>query len=266
MALLRRPKVIATFAMTLDGKITSRNFTPVDFTSRADKAHLIEQRARGDAVMIGHVTLKKDNVRLGIARSDLRNQRSKRGQAPYPLRVIVSNEGRINHRLNIFQTDPAAAGPILIFSTTQMPRAVRVALMDRATLHLAKGKEVDLPDALHRLYSEYRIRTLAFEGGANLFRALLEHDLVDELSLTIAPFVFGGRDAPTLTGIDKTFLPQTVRCTLTNTRVVGDECFLTYRIKHHRRVRGKTRKGGAVQRTARSRKFARAAPAAAGKL
>ncbi len=232
MAVQRRPKVIATFAMTLDGKITSRNFTPVDFTSRADKAHLIEQRARGDAVLIGHGTLKKDNVRLGIGRAELREQRIKRGQAPYPLRVIVSNEGKIDHRLNLFQTD---ISPILIFSTTRMPRATRVALMNKATLHLAKGRKVDLAGALHLLYTDYHVRTLAFEGGANLFRAMLEHDLVDELSLTIAPFVFGGGEAPTLTGIDKTFLPRTVRCTLTKMRVVEDECFLTYKIKHSSR-------------------------------
>ncbi len=214
--------------MTLDGKITSRNFSPVDFTSRADKTHLIEQRARGDAVLIGHGTLKKDNVRLGIARSELREARVKRGQNPYPLRVIVSNEGKIDHRLNVFQTD---FGPIVIFSTTRMPRATRVALMDKAALHLAKTKQVDLADALHRLYRDYQIRTVAFEGGAALFRSMLEQNLVDELSLTIAPFVFGGNDAPTLTGTEKSFLPEAVRCSLTDMRVVGDECFLTYRIK-----------------------------------
>jgi 5-amino-6-(5-phosphoribosylamino)uracil reductase/2,5-diamino-6-(ribosylamino)-4(3H)-pyrimidinone 5'-phosphate reductase len=59
--------------------------------------------------------------------------------------------------------------------------------------------------------------------------------LVDELSLTIAPYLFGGANAPTLTGLDKTFLPKSVPCRLKDMRVVGDECFLTYRIKHKRR-------------------------------
>src|SRR3954462_2779166 len=106
---LSRPFVMATFAMTVDGKITTRTFSAVDFTSRADKQHLIRQRSLGDAVLIGHTTLKKDNVRLGIANSALRAQRLARGQRPYPLRVIVSNEGKIDIRLNIFQADPAAA-------------------------------------------------------------------------------------------------------------------------------------------------------------
>ena len=52
--------------MTVDGKITTRNFSPVDFTSREDKLHLFRQRALADAVLIGHTSLKRDNVRLGL--------------------------------------------------------------------------------------------------------------------------------------------------------------------------------------------------------
>src|SRR6476619_869092 len=61
-----RPFVAVTFAMTVDGKITTKNFSPVDFTSPEDKTHLFRQRALGDAVLIGHSTLKHDNVRLGL--------------------------------------------------------------------------------------------------------------------------------------------------------------------------------------------------------
>src|SRR3954468_21802829 len=92
-SLSKRPFVMATFAMTVDGKITTRTFSPIDFTSREDKKHLIRQRAIGDAVLIGHSTLRKDNVRLGIANEELRSERIARGQTAYPLRAIVSNEG-----------------------------------------------------------------------------------------------------------------------------------------------------------------------------
>src|SRR5215831_11941403 len=62
----RRPFVVATFAMTVDGKVTTKNLAPVDFTSREDKLHLFRQRASGDAVIIGHTSLKRDDVRLGL--------------------------------------------------------------------------------------------------------------------------------------------------------------------------------------------------------
>jgi riboflavin-specific deaminase-like protein len=224
---------MATFAMTVDGKITTRTFSPVDFTSREDKAHLMRQRSSGDAVLIGHTTLERDNVRLGLPQEQLRKARIKRGQPPYPLRVIVSNEGKIDNRLKLFQSD---ISPIVIFSTTRMPRKYRCALMEKATLHLSNSRRVDLAGMLHRLRTEYKVRTLACEGGATLFRSLLEQDLVDQLNLTIAPYLFGGADAPTLTGLSKDFLPQSVHCSLTAMRVVGDECFLTYRIRHRKNI------------------------------
>src|SRR6266404_2418600 len=75
-----RPFVAVTFAMTVDGKITTKNFTPVDFTSREDKMHLLRQRALGDAVLLGHSTLKHDNVRLSLPDPKMREARIARGQ------------------------------------------------------------------------------------------------------------------------------------------------------------------------------------------
>src|SRR6186713_1203045 len=99
-----RPYVIATFAMTADGKVTTKNFAPVDFTSREDKLHLFRQRALADAVLLGHTSLERDNVRLGVP-VELQELRIKRGQSRSPLRVIVSNKGRIDERLKIFRSD-----------------------------------------------------------------------------------------------------------------------------------------------------------------
>jgi 5-amino-6-(5-phosphoribosylamino)uracil reductase len=215
--------------MTVDGKITTRNFSPVDFTSREDKLHLLRQRSLGDAVLIGHSTLKRDNVRLGLPGTELREQRLARGQTPYPIRVIVSNGGRIDPALKIFQTE---ISPILIFSTGRMPRRYQKALREKATLHLSEARSVDLEWMLQQLWSDYKVQRVACEGGAELFRSLLERDLVDQLNLTIAPLMFGGRGAPTLTGLNTDFLPASVHCSLEEMRTVGDECFLTYRVKH----------------------------------
>jgi riboflavin-specific deaminase-like protein len=231
--------VAVTFAMTVDGKVTTKNFSPIDFTSREDKTHLFRQRALGDAVLIGHSTLKHDNVRLGVADPKMRAERIARGQTAAPLRVVVSNEGRIDPALKIFQADPAKAGPIVIFSTTRMPARYQKVLREKATLHLSESRSIDLGWMLKQLRRDYGVRDIACEGGATLFRALLEADLVDQLNLTIAPFLFGGANAPLLTGLSNEFLPRTIRCELTDMRVVGEECFLTYRIKHRRRAAAK---------------------------
>jgi riboflavin-specific deaminase-like protein len=229
----KRPFVVATFAMTVDGKVTTKNLSPVDFTSREDKLHLFRQRALADAVLLGHTSLKRDNVRLGLP-TEMQETRVKRRQSRCPLRVIVSNEGKIDHRLNIFQSN---VSPIIIFSTKRMPPKYQRALEKKATLHLSNANHVDLADMLQTLRNKYRVRTLACEGGPTLFRALLEQDLIDQLNLTIAPYMFGGAKAPTLTGVSKKFLPTSVHCALRDMRTVGDECFLTYRITRQRRRR-----------------------------
>src|SRR5919198_2012765 len=127
-----RPFVIATFAMTVDGKVTTKNFGPVDFTSREDKLHLFRQRALADAVLLGHTSLERDNVRPGVP-AELQELRIKHGQSRSPLRVIVSNKGKIDDRLKIFQSD---ISPIVIFSTKRMPPKKQEALRKMATLHL----------------------------------------------------------------------------------------------------------------------------------
>lgn len=216
--------------MTADGKITTRAFSPVDFTSREDKRHLLRQRSLGDAVLIGRSTLTHDNVRLGLPDAGMRAEREARGQAPYPLRVIVSNEGRIDPTLKIFQTDFSR---IVIFSTTRMPRKYQLALRERATLRLSETRNVNLRRMLQVLREEYGARRVACEGGAELFRSLLELRLVDQLNLTIAPFVFGGKTAPTLTGRSLAFLAGgSVRASLGEIRIVGEECFAVYRLRY----------------------------------
>ena len=233
----KRPFVVATFAITADGKVTTKNFGPVDFTSREDKLHLFRQRASADAVLIGHTSLERDNVRLGLP-ADLQELRMKRGQSRWPMRVIISNEGRIDERLKIFQSDTS---PIIVFSTKRMPRKNQRALRTKATLHLIDAEHVDLAVMLETLRNQYKVGVLACEGGPTLFRTMLEQGLVDQLNLTIAPYLFGGAEAPTLTGLSKEFLPASVHCSLIEMRTVGDECFLTYRIKHQRRRRARTR-------------------------
>jgi riboflavin-specific deaminase-like protein len=232
-----RPFVVATFAMTADGKVTTKNFGPVDFTSREDKLHLFRQRALADAVLLGHTSLERDNVRLGVP-AELQELRIKRGQSRSPLRVIVSNQGRIDAGLKIFQS---GISPIIIFSTKRMPAKNQEAFRKTATLHLTNATEVDIAAMLKTLRNQYNVRTLACEGGPTLFRSLLEQGFIDQLNLTIAPYMFGGSSAPTLTGLSKEFLPTSVHCSLIEMRTVGDECFLTYRVKHQRRRRGSTR-------------------------
>jgi len=241
-----RPKVSVNFAITADGKVSTRNKTPSGFTSENDKRRFREIRAEADAVMVGAGTLTADNMSMGVSDVALQRARKRRGQSPQPLRVIVSASGRFDPNAKIFARP---GSPIVIFSTQAMPERVRSWLAAKADVWLFENS-VELAEMMHILRTDYRIRTVICEGGPTLFRSLLEADLVDTLHLTWAPVIFGSREASTLTGLPGEFLPHLVRFKLSSQEVLGSECFLTYRIKR-RAVKPAPREASATRRSPR---------------
>jgi len=222
-----RPFVTANFAVTWDGRISTRRGTPANFTSPKDKRRLVEIRARCDAILASVKTIASDNMTMGLPDPELRIARSDRGQSAYPLRVLLTNSGRIDPNLRVFARD---FSPILIFSTTRMPAAVRRGLAPHADLWLHQASSVNLAAMLATLRGEYGVKRLVCEGGGQIFRALLAAGLIDELHVTLAPRIFGGEKAPTLTGLTGEFLPRSSALRLRSMEVVEGECFLRYRV------------------------------------
>jgi riboflavin-specific deaminase-like protein len=220
-----RPRVIANFALTADGKVSTRNFTPTGFTSKTDKRRLQEIRCLGDALLAGARTVATDQMSMGIPARDLRERRRATGLPPEPLRIIVSNNGQIDPRWKVFRR---AGAPVVIFSTQRMRQKLRGSIAKLADLWIFDSPKVDLARMLGILRSDYGVRTVVCEGGPTLFRALLEIGAIDQLHLTWTALIFGGVGSPTLTGTPGGFLPKTIRCRLKKIQVEGRECFLTY--------------------------------------
>jgi len=223
-----RPFVTANFAMTWDARISTRNSTPANFSSPRDKRRLVEIRAQCDAILASAKTIAADNMTMGLPDAALRATRTKRHQNPYPLRVLLTNSGRIDPKLRLFEK---TFSPIVIFSTTRMPAATRHALAPKADLWLHASPSVNLTAMLTTLRTDYAVKRLVCEGGSQVFRALLLAGLIDELHLTLSPRLFGGRTAPTLTSIAGQYLPQSTNLRLRSMEVVEGECFLRYAIR-----------------------------------
>jgi len=225
-AAAKRPLVVANFAMTVDGKISTRSFSPSLFTSPADKARLQEIRAEADGILVGRGTVAADSMSLGLSRKDLQAQRTAAGKSPAPVRAIVSNSGRFDPRWKVFTNTQS---PLVVFSTTQMTTASRAKVAGLCDLRLFEKPQVPLLAALRILREEYGVRRLVCEGGAQLFRSLAEADFVDEIYVTLAPFIFGGTGAPTLTGLPGSFLKTPRAFRIAKMEQIGDECFLHFR-------------------------------------
>jgi len=220
-----RPRVIANFAITADGKISTRNYTQATFTSKADKRRLLEIRALGDALLVARGTVAKDNMSMGIPAEDIKQARQAAGKRRVPLRVIVTNRGDIDLTWKVFEK---RVSPVIVFSSEQMDSSLRDEIREVATLHIHPGNSVDLPLLLETLLTEHGIETLVCEGGPRLLRSLLEIDCLDELYLTLAPVLFGGNKAPTITGEPDDFLPQEISMKLVEWNQHGDETYLHY--------------------------------------
>lgn len=226
---MKLPFVEANFAMTVDGKISTRTYAPTGFTSARDKRRLLEIRAGGDALLVGRRTLETDNMAMVLPARDLREQRMRAGRTAEPLRVIFSNRGTLDPRLKVFRTPGA---PIVIFTTAAMPASRRRSLERVADVRAEKrARSVNLTKALAVLAEEYGVRDAVCEGGPTLLRDLLAQGLVGRLHVTFAPCLFGGREAPTLLGpSDRGCLPRSIPLRLENLEVVAGEAFASYRV------------------------------------
>jgi riboflavin-specific deaminase-like protein len=217
------PKIHAHFAITADGKISTKNRTPSQFTSPADKARLHMIRARHDAILAGRGTVGTDTMSMRLTDEDLRLARVKRGLPPEPLRVILSHAGKLDPDWKIFHSGGA---PLVVFSTTRMPSKSRDALAPLCDLHLFDAPRVPLRAALALLRADYAVKSLVCEGGGELMRSLAAEGLVDEIHLTIAPVIFGGAGAPTLTGLPADVLPNPLAFRIVQMQTRAGECFL----------------------------------------
>jgi riboflavin biosynthesis pyrimidine reductase len=135
-----------------------------------------------------------------------------------PWRCVVSRGGGFDPAHPLFHTP---GGPVHLLVTEGGAPDI-----PGATVHTAS-----LAAFLETLAVE-GIRRVHCEGGGQLVFALAELDAIDEIHLTWAGHtLFGGREAPTLSGVPGGFLPATREYELTafEPRPESGECFLSYR-------------------------------------
>lgn len=224
------PFVFLNVAMTADGKLATANRAVSSFGSRHDLRHLLELRATADAVMNGARTADLNKITMGPGSRRYRQARLKRGLAKYNVRVIVSGSGTLDPRAEVFKHK---FSPIIILVSGRVASRKLAALRAVADeVRICGEKEIDFVRALRWLRQEWKVRRLLCEGGGEINDALFREGLVDELHVTVAPYIFGGTQAPTLAdGRGALRLSQATRLALKSARRRGKELFLVYRVK-----------------------------------
>lgn len=59
-------------------------------------------------------------------------------------------------------------------------------------------KQIDFEDLFHRLKKKYRINRITIQTGGTLNAILLRKNLIDRISVVVAPALIGGKDTPSL--------------------------------------------------------------------
>ena len=213
--------------MTADGKLApaTRNFVP--FTTKRDQSLMMELRAEHDAVMSGARTVDLAEVTLGTGGEKFRAKRKKRGLKEEHIRIIVSGSGSIDPKAYIFTK---RFSPIIILTTERAGKKLPTLKKLADDVHVSKGKHLDFKSALAWLREKWKVKTLLCEGGGEVNGGLFDAGLVDQIYLTIAPQILGGRNAPTLAdgeGVKKLIDAQ--KFILKKMQQVGDELYTVYR-------------------------------------
>ena len=184
-------------AESADGKLAPIDRGKINFGSAEDRAQMDALRALADGVMIGGGTLRAEDPPLIIRDPAVRDRRTAAKGSPHPRNITVCTVLPENLAEMHFFRSPETEK--LVFTTERTPSDLREAARRYAQVEVvpldASGR-VDLVEVLRKLPS-LGVSHLLLEGGGELNFSMLEAGLIDEIYLTVCPFIFGGRAAPT---------------------------------------------------------------------
>jgi riboflavin-specific deaminase-like protein len=211
-------KVVSNTAVSLDGRINTRERRFTFFGSARDHARMSSLRAEADAVLVGGATFRNwPHPALPDAAD-----RPRLGTRPWNVVVTRSLEVPLD---SDFVREPAIR-PLFVSRAGAVPERFP------AESEAWPG-EGDIPVhwILERLAAR-GVELMLVEAGVELLFQFLAADAIDEMHVTLCPIVVGG-DAPSLVdgaGFDRA---DVRRLELVASEVEGDEIFL-----HYRNVRG----------------------------
>lgn len=229
-------KTTLVLAMTADGKISDTTKSPPTFSSERDSAHLEEQIALADLILVGSGTLGDGGSVVLVQNPGLIQARIDRGQPTQPPQLIASRSGKIDAELPFFSQPIAIADgkPFERWLLTTNKGAKdwqnRDSFSKVLVCETADGKDIDWQLVKSQL-AKLNIKNLCFLGGSELAASLFAVNFIDELWLTICPTIYGGSDAPSpVSGAG--FTPDTApKLTLLSVDRVEQELFLHYQVQ-----------------------------------
>ncbi|MEO5666438.1 MAG: dihydrofolate reductase family protein [Bdellovibrionota bacterium] len=216
-------RVFSNFAVSLDGRIADRGAPSKPLGTPLDRKTMQTIRKMCDVVVVGAGTLRAHPHSMKLT-GRLPSHRKQ------PANVIVSGNADFDPTWDFWKDDSV----VRIVFTTQHSLAKAVeASRDRALVFAAgQGKKVEMPKVFEKLKA-LGFKNVLVEGGGELMSDVMAAGLLQELYVTLTPWILGGRHNPSMVMGDETLW---TRLELKKQRKLGQEIYLHYRVKGARRV------------------------------
>jgi riboflavin biosynthesis pyrimidine reductase len=174
--------------MSADGSVTDDQWWTDSLGGVPDLQVFRALRALADGILVGANTVRTGRVGPHRLSPELRQRRATLGKPdPAPI-IVVSRTLRLDWSHRLFTQAHPASRTIVVTTEAAAPAAP-----PEIRLVTAGATEVDLAAAVHRLREEYGVHHLLCEGGPEVTTQLVGRGIADELCLTLAPTLVGGR-------------------------------------------------------------------------
>lgn len=215
---------------SLDGKVSVEGRANV-LGGPADRRAMRNLRSGFDAILRGAATLRAEKISAGVP-EPLAALRVSRGLPAQPREAIITKTGEVSLKTNLLNFAPDRTMIITPEAALDNPAFARLSPL--AVLFGAPENpdgDVALPETLRLLKKDCGLDRILVEGGPTLNQALISDSLVDELFLTLAPKLVGGRPPDSQTLLDSVApLPKNLEhhAQLRSVHIAGGELFLRY--------------------------------------
>ena len=209
-------------SMSIDGKIATKRRGPIKFTSQADSRRMAEIRADQDMVINGAATFRAFPFPLHVKGADLIARRLGEGLPEQPVSAVVSSKADIPRRT----AWERAKTERWLFCGKKSPAKTVASLQDSGIFVVKSRLERPSPKEVLAACKRAGKNRLLLEGGGEFNASFLELGLVDQIHLTVAPILIGGKESPTW--CEGRGLTHFAHFRLESCENVGGELYLTY--------------------------------------
>jgi len=180
------PRVTIFSTMTVDGKIASKTgYSKLSCKHDLERLHRL--RSTHDAVMVGANTVLVDDPSLTV----------RYVSGKQPVRIVVDALLKTPSTAKVYSQPPKTI--IITFKGNLEEAMEKYRGVEIVGVPYKYDDILDLEVALARLYNT-GIKTVLVEGGGYLNWTLFKLRLVDELRVTVSPYIFGGNKVCLVSG------------------------------------------------------------------